>query len=403
MQHPPPHIEPVESFDGLLVLMAQTAALRRQAAAAILAGRPLPAELPAGLGLALAELRKAAGRDHVASLSQGEDVSLDLNLAEEISQLENDIAYLEDGREALLKRLGKHRPGLRDAIRRGLKNIAGETVNSFICDCDALYRPASQRLLTTIQPAWNAVAASRFAMARSKKPLLWSDAPLTGPGIIDRATMPPQTFAYGASLGRQWQTPDGNQGEAPLSQEKTDLLEAINARLAVLMADPAWIAFTCVGTGLQFRRGETSIARQDATASIDEDASLALLEHVHDVVDAVDPERLHFRVDDDGHDITITPTAANRDLWNDFSPAEGLRNLNAALGLNLETGPHLVCCTGPQGVSLLAAMAGYTADLRAIFVTDRDDLAHRATTICPRTAIVRHPDTVAAILSAAAP
>ena len=403
MHHPPPHIEPVETLDGLSALMAQTVGLRRQAAAALLAGRPLPAEVPAGLALALAELRRAAGRDHVASLRHGEDVSLSLDLAEEISQLENDLAYLEDGRDALVKRLGKHRPGLRDAIRRGLKNIAGETVNTLICDCDALYRPASQRLLTTIQPAWNAVAASRFAMARSKKPVLWSDAPLTGPGIIDRATMPPQTFAYAASLGRQWQTPDGDQGEAPLSQEKADLLEAINTRLAALMADPAWIAFTCVGTGLQFRRGETSIARQDASASIDEDASLALLEHVHDVVDAVDPERLHFRVDDDGHDITITPTAANRDLWNDFSPAEGLRNLNAALGLHLETGPHLICCTGPQGVSLLAAMAGYTTDLRAIFVTDRDDLAHRATTICPRTAIVRHPDTVAAILSAAAP
>jgi hypothetical protein len=403
MQPPPPPIESINSLDDLARLMGYTASLRRQTATAILAGRPIPAELPAGLAQALTELRKAGGRDHRAELRHSDDASLTLDLTEEITQLENDLTSLEDGREALLKRLGKHRPGLRDAIRRGLKIIAGESVNTLLCDCDALYRPPSQRLLTTVQPAWNAVAACRFAMARSRHPVLWSDAPLTGPGITDRATLPPQTFAYAASLGRQWQTPDGSQGEAPLSQEKADLLEAINSRLAALMADPAWIAFTCVGTGLQFRRGETSIARQDAAASIDEDASLALLEHVHDVVDAVDPERLHFRVDDDGRDLTITPTSANRDLWNDFSPAEGLRNINAALDLGLEQGPHLVCCTGPQGVSLLAAMAGYTTDLRAILVTDRDDLARRATDICPRTAIVRHPDTVAAILSAAAP
>ena len=232
---------------------------------------------------------------------------------------------------------------------------------------------------------------------------MWSDAPLTGPGIVDRVTMPSHTFAYAGSLGRQWQDAEGNQGQAPLSPEKAALLDAINERLAALMADPAWLAFTYVGAGLQFRRGETVITRQDHANSIDEDASLALLEHVHDVIDAVDPERQHFRVDDDGHDITVTPTAAKRDLWNDFSPAEGLRHLDTALGLNLGQGPHLVCCAGPQGVALLAAMAQWSTDLRAILVTDRDDLTQRATALCPRTNVVRHPDTVAAILSAAAP
>ncbi|MYL82488.1 hypothetical protein GTA51_04965 [Desulfovibrio aerotolerans] len=403
MHQPPPHAQRLTSLDDLTRLMAQVAVLRRTAVAALLAGRPLPTEVTAHLAHSLEELRKAAGRDHIAELTRGDDVSLRLDLAEEIRQLENDGVYLEDGREALVKRLGKHRSGLRDAIRRGLKTIAGETVKALVCDCDALFRAPDQRVRTAVQPAWNAVAACRFAMARSRKPLLWSEAPLTGPGIVDRAVVPPQTFAYAGSLGRQWQDAEGNQGQAPLSPEKTALLDAINERLASLMADPAWLAFTYVGAGLQFRRGETSITRQDHANSIDEDASLALLEHVHDVIDAVDPERQHFRVDDDGHDITVTPTAAKRDLWNDFSPAEGLRHLDAALGLNLAHGPHLVCCAGPQGVALLAAMAEWSTDLRAILVTDRDDLATRATAICPRTTVVRHPDTVAAILSAAAP
>jgi len=403
MQHPPPNSQRLISLNDLTRLMAHVADLRRAAVAAVMAGRPIPEDAPAQLAHALTELHKAVGRDHVVELIRGDDVSLRLNLAEEIRQLENDAVYLEDGREALLKRLGKHRSGLRDAVRRGLKIIAGESVNALLCDCDALFRPASQRLRTAVQPAWNAVAACRFAMARCRKPVLWSEAPLTGPGIVERATVPPHTFAYAASLGRQWQDADGNQGQAPLSPEKTALLDAINERLAALMADPAWLAFTYVGAGLQFRRGETSIARQDPADSINEDASRALLEHVHDVVDAVDPERRHFRVGDDGRDITVTPTAANRDLWNDFSPAEGLRNLDDALALDLGHGPHLVCCAGPQGVALLAAMAQFSADLRAILVTDRDDLAQRAAEICPRTVVVRHPDAVAAILSAAAP
>ncbi|MHC1791742.1 hypothetical protein [Solidesulfovibrio sp.] len=403
MQHPPPHPRPIASLDDLTRLMAHSAVFRREAAAAVLAGRPVPPDIPAHLAQDLADLRKAAGRDQIAELTRGDDIALRLDLAEELIQLENDVAYLEDGREALLKRLGKYRHGLRDAIRKSLKIIAGENVNTLLCDCDALFRAPNQRVRTAVQPAWNAVAACRYAMARSRRPVLWSEAPLADPGIIDRATVPGRTFAYAASLGRQWQDPDGNQGQARLSTEKADLLEAINTRLAALMADPAWLAFTYVGTGLQFRRGETSIARQDAAASVEEDDSLALLEHIHDVVDAVDPERLHFRVGDDGRDVTITPTAASRDLWNDFSPAEGLRNLDAALGLNLAQGPHLVCCAGLQGVALLTALAQHTTDLRAILVTDRDDVARRAAEICPRTAIVRHPDTVAAVLSAAAP
>ena len=191
MQQPPPHWRRLISLNDLTRLMAHVADLRRAAVAAVMAGRPIPEDAPAQLAHALTELHKAAGRDHVVELIRGDDVSLRLNLAEEIRQLENDAVYLEDGREALFKRLGKHRPGLRDAIRRGLKIIAGESVNALVCDCDALFRPASQRLRTAVQPAWNAVAACRFAMARCRKPVLWSEAPLTGPGIVERATVPP--------------------------------------------------------------------------------------------------------------------------------------------------------------------------------------------------------------------
>jgi hypothetical protein len=401
MSQTPPSLAPLSSLDDLLRLVGRCAELRRDAAGAVLAGRPVTPRLPASLAQIVAELRRAAGRDHVVRLTHSDDTSLDLDLTAEIQPLEDDLAYLEDGREALQKRLGKRRPGLRDAIRRGLKALAGESFNTLLCDADALFRQPGQRLATTVQPAWNAVAACRFALARSRNPILWSEAPL--PDLLARATLPPATFAYAASLGRQWHSANGLEGHAPLSQEKQDLLDAINARLANLMDQPDWLPFTVVGSGLQFRRGETSIARQDSAASIDEDTSLALLEHIHDVVDAIDPERRHFRVDDDGQDVTITPTAANRDLWNDFSPAEGLRTLNDALRLDLNAGPHLVCCTGPQGVALLTALGAYTNDLRAILVTDRDDLAQRALSLCPQTAIVRHPDTLAAILSAAAP
>ena len=401
MPIPPTPGGPPASLEDLKQLLDRAASARRTAVAAILTGRPVPPEAMAEIARLGADLRRCAGRDHLAALSHSEDASLRLDLGLEIEQLENDALYLEDGREALRKRLGKRRPGLGEAVRRGLKAIAGETFNTLLCDADALFRPAGHRLATSFQPAWNAVAAGRFAMARSRRPVLWSDAPLTS--LLARAALPPQTFAYAGSLGRQWQTAASDQGQAALSREKHELTQAMAERITSLMAASDRLPFLWVGSGLQLRHGEISIARQDVARSIDEDDSLTLLEHIHDAVDAIDPQRQHFRVDDDGYDVTITPTSANRDLWNDFSPAEGLRNINQALDLDLATGPHLVCAAGSPGVALIAALAAHTPNLRAILVTDRDDLAARATELCRHVAIVRHPDTVASILSAGSP
>lgn len=403
MKHHSPEPRPLGSLDAFAALMSETATLRRQAVAAILAGRPVSPEIPVGLVQALADLEEVLGRDGRTELELAEDQTLRLDLAEETRQIENDVTYLEEGREALIKQLAKQHHGLRDAMRRGLKAVSGQSFGALLYDCDAALRVPGQRFVTAVQPAWNAVALTRFAMARARRPVLWSEAPLSGPGIADLVTVPPRTFAYAASLGRQYKDADGHDGAAPLSLEKASLLESINARLAMLLADPSWRTFAFVGSGLQFRRGETIIARQDALSSIGEETSLTLLEHVHDIVDAVDPEREHFRVEDDGLDVAVTPTATSQDVWSDFSTAEGLRVAEAALSLDLARGPHLICCGGASGLALLEALVASTKDVRCLFVTDREDLGRRALDLCPKTTVMAHPDMAAAILSAAAP
>lgn len=393
----------ITTLDAFASRMAESVALRRQAAAAILASRPVPPEIAPALAAIGDELSEAADRDGWAELLLDPDQPLRLTLAEETEQLENDALYLEEGREALLKHLGRRRHGLRDAMRKGLKEISGHGINVCLCQCDALFRAPGQRFVTAVQPLWNAVALARFATSRSKRPVLWSAAPLSGPGIADLATVPSQAFAWAASLGRQIVDTTGRVIDAPLSLEKAALLESINARLAMLLGDSSWRAFAYVGSGLQFRRGETVLARQDSLGSVDEDASLELLEHVHDIVDAVDPEREHFRVEDDGLDMIVTPTSSQQDVWRDFTTAEGLRATDAALSLDWATGPHFLCCGGPDGLELLEAVTALTPDVRCLFVADREDLGHRAKALCPRTFVVAHPDVAAAILSAGAP
>lgn len=403
MKHHASHSAVSGSLDGFAALMAAATEHRRQAARAILAGRPLPPEIPAALGRARDELDDALDRDGVAELTREDDQPLRLDLSEETAQLDNDVVYLEEGREALLRHLAKRHHGFRDAVRRGLRDIAKHGVHLLLCDADALFRAPGQRFLTAVQPVWNAVALGRFAAARSARPVLWTDAPLAGPGLAELVTMPPRAFTWAASLGRQIVDEAGHESAWPLSPQKAALLESINARLAMLLADPSWSAFAYVGSGLQFRRGETVVARQDSRESVDEEASLALLEHVHDVVDAVDPEREHFRVEDDGRDVVVTPTASQRDQGQEFTPAEGLTAVERALSLDFGQGPHLVCCGGASGLRLLAGLMEKTQDLACLFVTDREDLGRQARELCPNTAVIGHPDVAAAVFSAAAP
>lgn len=388
--------------EDLSALLADTARQRRQAASAILAGRPIPAACVASLAKARDVLDDAVDRDGLTDLLLGEDQSLHLNLSEETTQLENDVLYLEEGREALFKHLAKHRHGFRDAVRRALRELAPVSVRLLLCQAGALLRAPGQCRATAVQPAWNAVALGRFAAARAESAVLWSAAPLSGPGLADACTLPRQAFALAASMGRQIVDATGREHACPLPLDQAARLESFNARLAMLLADPDWLAFAYIGSGLQFRRGETVVARQDCRVSVDEEASLALLEHIHNIVDAVDPEREHFRVEDDGHDVRISPTAGGQP-GQDFSPHEGLDLVASALSLDLNQGPHLLCCGGASGLELLEALSAHTTAVRCLFVTDREDHGRKARELCPQTAVVEHPDIAAAVFSAAAP
>ncbi len=90
MPIPPTPGGPPASLEDLKQLLLHVASARRAAAAAVLAGRPVPPEAMAEIARLAADLRRCAGRDHVAALSHSEDASLRLDLGPEIEQLEND-------------------------------------------------------------------------------------------------------------------------------------------------------------------------------------------------------------------------------------------------------------------------------------------------------------------------
>jgi len=267
--HLPPPRE-LTSCDALVARMAETVQARRQAVAAILAGKPVPAETVGTLTQVLADLDEVGGREAQASLDVAEDQAMALDLTEETRQLENDVVYLEQGREALMKHLGREHHGFRDMVNRGLRLISGQHHQVLLLDADGGLRAPGQRRVTAVQPAWNAVSVSRFALARVEHAVLWSAGPLSGEsGLAERLTLPVHVAALAGSLGREHRRTDGESGQASLSAEKSALLAAINDRLLQLLTDPTWRAFAYVGNGLQLCRSETRAARQDALESVD--------------------------------------------------------------------------------------------------------------------------------------
>ncbi|HML62089.1 MAG TPA: hypothetical protein PKD41_14430, partial [Solidesulfovibrio sp.] len=82
----PPSREDTLSLDAFAALMADSAALRRQAATAILAGRPVPAETSAALAQCRDVVDEAVDRDGMAVLPVDEDRVLRLDLSEEAGQ-----------------------------------------------------------------------------------------------------------------------------------------------------------------------------------------------------------------------------------------------------------------------------------------------------------------------------
>ena len=72
MKHHAPPPRDLTGLDAFVSLMTETALVRAQAAA-ILAGRPVPAEALPTLSQALADLEEAGGRDGRAPLETAED------------------------------------------------------------------------------------------------------------------------------------------------------------------------------------------------------------------------------------------------------------------------------------------------------------------------------------------
>ena len=285
-------------------------------------------------------------------------------------------------------------------MKNGVQQLKGKSFNCFITDRDGTINNYCGRYRTSVQSVYNALFLARFALNTTTNPIIITSAPLEDPGIVDVSGLPGQTVIYAASKGREFIDLSGVRRSFPIDPEKQQLIDRLNRRLTALVTDSKYERFSLIGSGLQLKFGQTTIARQDISGSISEERSQKFLNVIERIVHELDPSGENFKIEDTGLDIEIILTVACEDAeLKDFDKKEAVKFLDRELGLNMGSGPHLVCGDTGSDLPMLEAAMEKSTDTWSVFVTKDPRLGEKAKAVCPRAVTVPEPDMLIAILN----
>ncbi len=307
----------------------------------------------------------------------------------ETEELRRDLVFFEHGETALLEFLHKRLPDLDEQISRISRYLAPVNRATFVTDRDGTVNNYCGRYRSSVQSAYNAIFLSRFAQRRTRHALVLTSAPLENIGLMDLSVFPPGVFLVAGSKGRELHDLEGRRHASPLEPAKEQRLAELNHRIEQLVRSRKYEDFAVIGSGVQFKLGQTTVARQDMYSSIPSERSELFLHEIRSLVRELDPESDIFRIEDTGYDIEIIVTRSEGDR--DFNKGDGVRLAAARTGLNLE-GPTIVCGDTGSDVPMVEAAKEAGAELYTVFVTSRHDLKERVLRVDPRAVFVDYPD-----------
>ncbi len=381
-------------------LMAKTRDLRLQIVENIFNNRPITSTCIDSLANAHASLVNIPLEQKKRILVTSGSKKIKVDLTYEITELEKDIFYLENGEPAFIEYLEKIHSDFRMHLDIGAIKLKGMQFNCFMTDRDGTINNYCGRYRSSVQSVYNSVFITRFAKKRTVYPIILTSAPLENFGVVDVSVNPEKTLIYAASKGREFIDLTGKRRYCHIDGQKQILLDKLNQRLSDLVKDPSFEKFSLIGSGLQLKFGQTTIARQNITNSISEDESDAFLKKIREIVFELDPKRKNFIIEDTGLDIEIILTIeASQCGVKDFDKADAVKYLNSELDFDMTKGPHLVCGDTSSDIPMIKAFLDKTEDTWSIFVTKDNELAEKVKYICPNSVIVPEPDMLVAILS----
>jgi hypothetical protein len=398
----------IRTIQQFYTRMQDTGKIRRRLVKRIMAGGdPDPGDTER-LGSSLAALKRIPFRDGRFELSVGDEGHgrpgngmIHLELDYEFDELEKDLLFLEQGEEALLARMDELHPGFQDELEDALDFCRPMSfpLGCLITDRDGTVNNYCGRYLSSIQSVYNAVFLSRFADAAVRHAVILTSAPLVDGGLVDLTVSPPGTFVLAGSKGREYLDDRGRRSALAIEADKQRQLERLNRRLSELLQDPDYEIFSLIGSGLQFKFGQTTVARQDIYGSIPESESESFAGVIRDLICDIDPEGLYFRIEDTGKDIEIILTVEGESGLKDFDKGDGILFLDSQLGLDLDGGDNLICGDTPSDVRMVAAASEKSPDPWTIFVTRDEKLKEAVRRTSKRVHFVSEPDVLVCLLN----
>ena len=323
-----------------------------------------------------------------------------VDLTYEIRELQKDIYYMEHGEDEFIDYLANFIPDFRSQVNNGVRILRGKHFDAFITDRDGTTSNYCGRYRSSIQPVYNALFLSRFAKNCCTWPIIITSAPLRDFGILNVSINPGNTFVYAGSKGREFFDLNEEFHSFPIEEKKEKLIHLLNDRLVVLLQEPNYEKFNFIGSTLQIKFGQTTVARQDISHSINDDESAAFLEKVKEVVREIDPTNENFRIEDTGLDIEIILTidGPGNAPAKDFDKGDGLSFISSELGIISGKGSALVCGDTSSDLPMLHKAIEMFDDVWAVFVTKDEKLAAKLKEICPNSFTVPYPDILLTIL-----
>jgi len=394
----------MKTLEQLYKTMDQLAAVRREAVSASLAGVWTRTQV-SGLRNAwnaLDELPLPPGRTEGRERRvMAGDREVTVMLDYEFDELEKDLRFMEDGELALEHYLASRHDDFRREVERLSEYLAGQVFHSFLTDRDGTVNNYCGRYRSSHQATYNAVFLTRFVRTCTKRSVILTSAPLDNGGLLSLTAMPEGSVCYAGSAGREYRSESGERGSLSMTSDQKRHLKELNERIGELLSKPENRVFATIGSGVQYKFGQTTVSRQDIQGSIPEEKSLEFAHTVSSLMRSVDPSGRHFRISDTGKDIEIILTV-NGDR--EFTKGDGAEFLDDKLGLRISEGTCLVCGDTKSDI----AMAEYAVRTAGpdhtwvVFVTEDPDLQKSVREIAPNARFASTPDVLVSALNATA-
>lgn len=321
---------------------------------------------------------------------QGQSILMELDY--ELGEIHKDNLFIKYGRNALNEFLQKEHPNFDEDVKKGLDFLKKNNYKHFVTDRDGTIANYCGRYQSSVQPIYNALCISEFAKGLLGRSIILTSAPLFNIGLADISVQPEETCILAGSKGREMFY-NGQTHRFPINPDQQQKLNELNQAIADLLKDENYALFRYIGSGLQHKFGQTTLARQDKNHSVSEEKSLALKTKIKDLLDQIDPKAQVFSLEDTGKDLEIMLNlTSEQNTIKEFDKGDGLKFIVEHLNENISNDPILICGDTASDVPMISAAQDLGAKVSAVFVTKDEELKASVKAICKNSYFVSSPD-----------